>query len=101
MHFPGLAIKNHDSQYYTYCFSGIGDLLSQWGDYADKVQRLSIGFTFSKMIDSYYIMFLYDVIYPHKPEEMEMDINSESSFEILSDTIFRSYKGFGLIDRED
>ena len=53
------------------------------------------------MIDSYYIMFLYDVIYPHKPEEMEMDINSESSFEILSDTIFRSYKGFGLIDRED
>ena len=69
MHFSGLAIKNHDSQYYTYCFSGIGDLLSQWGDYADKVQRLAIGFTFL-IIDSYYIIFLYDVIYSYKPEEM-------------------------------
>ena len=69
MSFSGLALKNHDSQYYIYCFTGIGNLLSQWRDYADKVQRLSIVFTFSKIIDPYYIIFLYDVIYPHKPEE--------------------------------
>ena len=38
---------------------------------------------------------------PINLKKWNMDINSESSFEILSDTIFRSYKGFGLIDRED
>lgn len=96
-----LELKNHDSQNYICCFSGNGDLLSQWRGYADEGQGLSVGFDLPKMIDSYYNIYQYDIIYPHKPEDIIEKSDSETCFEMLGDTISTSYREFSIKSRED
>ena len=95
------ALKKNDSKTYICCFSGDGDLLSQWRAYGDDGHGLSIGFDLSKMIGEYYNIFPYDIKYLHNPDEIAADADSAYSFEFLADTVPTSFDGFGITKRED